>query len=132
MWFIYISKNSTIKLDFDDDKPHGYYIEYQYDDIVRSRIRFSYGNFDKIYKKYYYTGNIQYEYFYNNENELMVTYYDMNGRIKYKLIKNNNIYTIYHKYACESLIYQILITTYQMKQFQLLYILFRHRNFIKQ
>lgn len=102
----YTSKNSTIKIDFDDEKPHGYYIEYQYDDIVRSRIKFSYGNFDKIYKKYYYTGNIHYEYFYNNENELMITNYDINGRIKYKLIKKDNIYTIFHKYASESLIYQ--------------------------
>lgn len=102
---IYTSKNSTIKLDFADNKPHDYYIEYQYDDIVRARIRFSYGNFDKIYKKYYYTGNLQYEYFYNNESEFMVTHYDMNGRIKYKLIKNNRTYTIYHKYASESLVY---------------------------
>ena len=102
----YTSRNSTIKLDFADDKPHGYCIEYQYDDIVRSRIRFSFGNFDKIYKKYYYTGNIQYEYFYNNENELMITHYDMNGRIKYKLIKNNKTYTLYHKYACKSLVYE--------------------------
>lgn len=102
----YTLRNSIIKLDFYDEKPHGYYIEYEYDDIIRSKIKFSHGHFDKIYKKYYYTGNIQYEYFYNNQNELMITNYDFSGRIKYKLIKKDNIYTIYHKYAGESLIYK--------------------------
>lgn len=103
---MYLIDNNKMKLEFSDNKPHGYFIEYLYDTIVRTRIKFSYGNFDKIYKKYYYTGEIKYEYFYNNHNEVMITNYDIYGKIKYKLIKKNNMYTIYHKFADETLIYE--------------------------
>ena len=102
---IYYFNTTKIDLDYQDNKPHGYYIEHHYNDIIKYRIKFKYGIFDKIFKKYYFTGSIQSEYIYHDEHNFTITNYDINGIVKFKIIKKNTVYNIYHKYVNKSLTY---------------------------
>lgn len=101
----YFINNRKICIDYLNNEPHGYYKEYHYDNILKYRIKFKYSKFDKIYKKYYFTGDIQYEYIYHNQTDVTITNYDINGIMKYKIVKKDKVYNIYHKFSNNSLTY---------------------------
>lgn len=102
---LYYINPTKIYIEYRDNKPHGYYKEYLYDNKIKYKIKFSYGVFDNIYKKYYFTGDIQTEFIFHNQNEFTITNYDIYGSIKYKLTKKTNIYNIYHKLSNKNLSY---------------------------
>jgi len=101
---LYYIDSKKIHIDYTRNKPHGYYREY-HNDIINHKIKLFNGTFDKIYKKYYYTGDIQSEYIYHNKNDVTITKYDIYGMIKYKITKKDKVYNIYHKFSNKNLTY---------------------------
>ena len=101
----YLINNKKICIDYLNNEPHGYYKEYHYDNILKYRIKFKYSKFDKIFKKYYFTGDLQYEYIYHNNTDVTITNFDINGVMQYKLVKKGKNYNLYHKFSNKNVTY---------------------------